>query len=154
VLRDGRSYPQVHVHIRLEVRASSSPCIRTHVNCERTTHTLARPCLIADLQSKINRAGESDSPHLTFLNLHSSQLSDQSTIRIHNDKEMTYDMAITRFLFFAPFCWLSVALSSDSDVPAEAAGTDDMIGRVCENHRHPQGGLRSRLRLPRMPLLH
>src|SRR3954463_5051875 len=35
-------------------------------------------------------------------------------------------MVISLFLLFAPFCWLCVALSSDSDVPAEAAGTGDM----------------------------
>jgi hypothetical protein len=35
-------------------------------------------------------------------------------------------MVISLFLLFAPFCWLSVALSSDSDVPAEAAGIADM----------------------------
>jgi hypothetical protein len=35
-------------------------------------------------------------------------------------------MVISLFLLFAPFCWLSVALSSDSDVPAEAAGMGDM----------------------------
>jgi hypothetical protein len=38
----------------------------------------------------------------------------------------TYEMVINLFLLFAPFCWLSVALSSDSDVPAEAAGIGDM----------------------------
>jgi hypothetical protein len=35
-------------------------------------------------------------------------------------------MVISLFLLFAPFCWLSVALSSDSDVPAEAPGIGDM----------------------------
>jgi hypothetical protein len=35
-------------------------------------------------------------------------------------------MVISLFRLFAPFCWLSVALSSDSDVPAEAAGMGDM----------------------------
>ena len=35
-------------------------------------------------------------------------------------------MVISLFLLFAPFCWPSVALSSDSDVPAETAGMGDM----------------------------
>jgi hypothetical protein len=35
-------------------------------------------------------------------------------------------MVISLFLLFAPFCWLSVTLSSDSDVPAEAVGIGDM----------------------------
>jgi hypothetical protein len=35
-------------------------------------------------------------------------------------------MVISLFLLFAPFCRLSVALSSDSDVPAEAAGNGDI----------------------------
>ena len=41
-------------------------------------------------------------------------------------------MVISLFLLFAPFCWQSVALSSDSDVPAEAAGMGNMdtVSRV------------------------
>jgi hypothetical protein len=42
------------------------------------------------------------------------------------DEEITYEMVISLFLLFAPFCWPSVALSSDSDVPAEAAGMGDI----------------------------
>jgi hypothetical protein len=41
-------------------------------------------------------------------------------------RRSTYEMVISLFLLFASFCWLSVTLPSDSDVPAEAAGIDDM----------------------------
>jgi hypothetical protein len=41
-------------------------------------------------------------------------------------EEITHEMVISLFLLFAPFCRLSVALSSDSDVPAEAAGNGDI----------------------------